>query len=933
MKNNLLSFLLLLFFVPSQAQLELTKQLAVDPAVRTGVLPNGIKYYIRKNSKPEQRAEFRIAVNAGSTSENDDQQGLAHFVEHMAFNGTKNFKKNEIIDYLESVGTKFGAHLNAYTSFDETVYMIQIPTDKPEIVDKGLQILEEWTHNLLFDSLEVEKERGVVVEEWRLGQGADERMRRKYWPTIFHDSRYAVRLPIGKKEIIENCSAKTLEAYYKDWYRPDNMALVAVGDFDPAQMEEKFKKQFSGVAPLKNARPVISYPVTDNKEFLVATATDKEARYGMIQLFYKQPREIHKTVEDYRRGMAQGLFSSMMNARTDELQRLPNPPFMFSGFGYGDLVRTKFAYYSSAACKEDGIERALETIVAENERVRRFGFTESELKRQKAEMMSQMEKAYNERDKTESRNFAREYVSNFLEEEAIPGIEVEMEIYRKYLDGITLEEVNAFSKKWITNGENCIAIITAPEKETTKMPSEARIKEIVASASKLDLKAYQDDMPDQPLITETLKGSPVKAEKSVADYGITEWTLGNGVKVIVKQTDFKNDEILFSSYSWGGWSGYSIDDFWSASSADVIVDQAGVGVFNATALEKLLTGKILNVTPYISELQQGFNGSCAPKDLESLLQLTYKYFVDPRKDADAFQSYIDKQKGILQNRSSDPQSVFFDTVSYVMSSYNPRNQPRTLATLNKIDLEKVHQIYKERFSDASGFTFVFVGSISPEQFKPLAEKYLGSLPSLNKKEMWKNTGAKYPKGKIDKKVSIGIEPKASVILRFNSPFEYNRQNRNEVTAFSKLFNIRLREVLREDKSGVYGVSCFSSPKHFPYENLETTIYFGCSPENVDMLVDAVWGVIKEVKEQVCDEKNLVKIKETALRERESSLKENQFWLNAISASYQNGEDILELKAYNDWVSKLKAEDLKAFANKYLVTDNYARFVLLPENQQ
>jgi len=931
MKNILVTLLFYILLVPVSAQSDLSTPLPIDSSIRTGFLPNGMKYYIKQNSKPEQRAEFRIAVNAGSTSENDNQQGLAHFVEHMAFNGTKNFKKNEIVDYLESVGTKFGAHLNAYTSFDETVYMIQLPTDKPEIVDKGLQILEEWAHNLLFDSVEVEKERGVVVEEWRLGQGADERMRRKYWPTIFQDSRYAERLPIGKKEIIEHSKRATLEAFYKDWYRPDLMAIIAIGDFDPVAMEQMIRKQFADVKAVNNARPVVSYPVGDNKEVLVATAVDKEATYGMVQLFYKQPREIQKTVGDYRRGMSYSLFSGMLNARTSELQRLAVPPFMYAASGYGDLVRTKYAYYSVAACKEDGIEKALETIVTENERVRRFGFTESELKRQKAEMMSRMEKAFNERNKTESRNFAREYVSNFLSQEPIPGIAFEMELYKKYLDGITLDEVNSLAKKWITTGENCVAIITAPDKETTAMPSEARIKEIISTGDKLVLEAYKDEVSDEPLVANSLTGSKVKSAKSTEEYGITEWVLENGVKVIIKPTDFKNDEILLTAYSWGGWSSYSLADYWSAAAADNIIDQSGVGTFNATALEKKLTGKLVSLTPYISELDQGFDGSCAPKDLETMLQLTYEYFTEPRKDAEAFQSYIEKQKGALQNRSSDPQSVFFDSVSYVMASYNPRNQPRTLETLSKIELDKVYKIYKERFSDASGFTFVIVGSVKPEELKPLVEKYLGSLPSLNKNEKWVNTGVTYPKGKVEKTIRKGVEPKAAVLLRFNTTFEYNRNNRNEVSALSKLFNIRLREVLREDKSGVYGVSCWSSPKHYPAGNLETSIYFGCSPENVDMLIEAAWGVLNEIKQNVCDEKNLVKVKETALRERESGVKENQFWLRTISSSSENSEDILELKSYNSWVSALTVEDLKMFANKYLLTENYVKFVLLPEN--
>ncbi|HNS12336.1 MAG TPA: insulinase family protein [Bacteroidia bacterium] len=930
MKNILVALLFYFLVIPTNAQANLSDPLPIDTSIRTGFLPNGMKYYIKQNSKPEQRAEFRIAVNAGSTSENDNQQGLAHFVEHMAFNGTKNFKKNEIVDYLESVGTKFGAHLNAYTSFDETVYMIQLPTDKPEIVDKGLQILEEWAHNLLFDSLEVEKERGVVVEEWRLGQGADERMRRKYWPVIFQDSRYAERLPIGKKDIIENSKRETLEAFYKDWYRPDLMAVIAIGDFDPAVMEKMIRKQFSNVKAVSNPRPVVSYPVGDNKEVLVATAVDKEATYGMVQMFYKQPREIQKTVGDYRRGMSYSLFSGMLNARTEELQRQAVPPFMYAASGYGDLVRTKYAYYSVAACKEDGIEKALETLVMENERVRRFGFTESELKRQKAEVMSRMEKAYNERNKTESRNFAREYVSNFLSEEPIPGIEFEMSLYRKYLDGITLEEVNSLAKKWITSGENCVAIITAPDKETTRMPSDARIKEIISTSDKLVLEAYKDEVSDEPLVEKPLVGAKVKNEKLTAEYGITEWELENGVRVLMKPTDFKNDEVLFTGYSWGGWSSYPESDYWSASSADNIIDQSGVGSFNATALEKKLTGKLVSLTPYISELQQGFNGSCAPKDIETMFQLTYKYFTEPRKDEEAFQSYIEKQKGALQNRSSDPQSVFFDSISYVMANYNPRYQPRTLTTLSKIELDMVYKIYQERFSDASGFTFVLVGSMNPQEIKPLVEKYLGSLPSLNKNEKWVNTGVTYPKGKVEKTVRKGMEPKAAVLLRFNTSFEYNRNNRNEVSALSKLFNIRLREVLREDKSGVYGVSCWSSPKHYPVGNLETSIYFGCSPENVDMLIDAAWGVLNEIKTTLCDEKNLIKVKETALRERETGVKENQFWLRTISSSHENGEDILELKAYNSWVSALTVADLKNFANKYLVTENYAKFVLLPE---
>lgn len=931
MKRLLNVCFLLLIISGAYGQDDLKTLLPMDPKVRIGTLPNGMKYYIRQNSKPEKRAEFRLAVNAGSTSENDDQQGLAHLVEHMAFNGTVHFRKNELIDYLESVGTKFGAHLNAYTSFDETVYMIQLPTDTEAIVDKGLQILEEWSHNLLFDSLEVEKERGVVVEEWRLGQGAEERMRRVYWPVLFKDSRYAERLPIGKKEIIEGCRQQTLRSFYKDWYRPELMAVVAVGDFDPGLMERKIIRQFSSVPSVTGGKAAIAYTVPDNSEMLITTAKDKEAVYARVQLIYKQAPEVVKTVADFRRTIAQDIFTWMLNERMSELNRVADPPFLFASSGYGDLVRNKYAYSATAACKEDGIERALQTLVMENERVRRFGFTSTELERQKTELMSLIDKAYNERDKTESGNFAREYVSNFLSSEPMPGIEFEHEIYKKYLNGITLDEINAFAAKWITKGENCVVLITAPDKESTKMPSEETIRSILSGMRALDLKPYEDKVVNLPLVSGKLKGGKVIKTKVVDELGITEWTLSNGIRVAAKPTDFKNDEILFTSYSWGGWSQYSEKEYWSAATCDNIISQSGLGDFDETSLGKLLAGKLASCNPYVGELTQGMNGNCAPKDLETAFQLIYKYFTDPRKDKEAFESYIQKQKMRLQNKNSDPRSIFNDTVNYVMSGYNYRGRPRTVEMLNEINLDKALAIYKERFSDASGFTFVFVGNFKLEELKAFCERYLGSLPALHRNESWKNVGMKAPAGPIEKVVNKGIEPRATVLLRYNMPFEYTRQNRSEVNALMKLVNIRLREVLREDKSGVYGVSCSASPRHYPDQNLELVISFSCSPDNYKMLIAAAEGVIAEIKEKGSDEKNLLKIRETAIRERETGLKENQFWLSTISSNYQNGEDLKEILKYNEWVNSLKGEDLKVFAGKYLQTTNSAKFLLLPEN--
>jgi len=928
MKNTFLLLAAFLFFIPAFSQEGLDTPLPKDSKTITGVLPNGIRYYIRQNSKPEKRAEFRLAVNAGSTSENDDQQGLAHLVEHMAFNGTKHFKKNELIDYLESVGTKFGAHLNAYTSFDETVYMIQLPTDTLSIVEKGIQILGDWAYNLSFDSVEVEKERGVVVEEWRIGQGANERMRRKYWPLLFKDSRYAERLPIGKKEIIEKCSQATLRNFYKDWYRPDLMAVVAVGDFDVKWMEDKIKKEFSQVPVKQNPRPLKVYNVPDNKEIIIATATDKEARYADVEIIYKQPKEIQRTVGDYRRSIVQQLFSSMINARTGELERQADPPFLNASSGYGGLVRNSNAYTSSAICKGEGIERALTTLVTENERVLRFGFTATELERQKNEMMRGMEMAFAEKDKTESRSLAREYVSNYLTEEPMPGIEYEYDIYKKYLDGITLDEVNAF-KKWITNGANCIVLVTAPDKETTMMPSEDKIKSIMASAKTLSLEKYNDKVVDKPLLKTEPKGSEVSFTKTVSELNITEWVLGNGVRVFLKPTDFKNDEVLFTSFAWGGWSSLPIKDFLNASNADRIIDAAGLGEFDLNALDKKLSGKIVSCSPYIDELEQGFDGSCSPKDLETLFQLIYAYHTEPRKDADAFSSWKEKQKGILQNKNSDPNSVFNDTVRFVMSGYDYHYRPYTVDMINEISLDRSYDIFKECFKYATAETYFFVGNFNVDSLKKYVEKYLGGLPSSGEMLTWKDIGVNPPKGNVSKTIKMGQEPKSTVQLRWNMPFDYNRKNRNEVNVLNKLVSIRLREVLREEKSGVYGVRFGSSPQHFPKAKLEQSINFSCSPDNVDMLIQAALDVIAEVKEKGCDEKNLLKIKETAIRERETYLKENSFWLGSISSNYQNGEDILDVLKYNDWVNSLKASQFTDFAKKYLQTDNYAKMVLMP----
>jgi zinc protease len=926
-----LSLLVALSFQQFACAQSTDQTIPMDPLVRTGKLPNGMTYYIRKNVKPEKRAELRLAVNAGAMEENDDQQGLAHLTEHMAFNGTKHFQKNDLINFLESSGVKFGADLNAYTSFDETVYMLQVPTDSEQVFKKAFLVLEDWAHNLSYDSIEIDKERGVVISERRLGLGAFERMREKYWPVMFKDSRYALRLPIGKLDILENCKHSTLKQFYADWYRPELMAIVAVGDFDVDKVEKMIKDEFSPIPVKPNPRPRVDYPVPDTKDLLIAEATDKEMPYNMIQLIYKHDKVSTTTLADLKRDYTFQLYSSLLNNRLKELDQQPNPPFLAAFLNIGDIVRTKDAYTAFGIVGSGGVKRGLETLLIENERVKRFGFTSTELERGKKEMMRQFETQLQEKDKTESKSYVQEYVSNFLQKDPTPGIQYEYEFAKKHLGEITLDEVNKVAKDWITDkGQNAVIVIQAPQKDSATLPSEDTIRGLFNTVQGMKLIAYEDKVSNKPLMAVKPAPSKIVSEKQIKELGITEWTFANGVKVVLKPTDFKNDEVLFNAYRWGGTSLVTDKDYMSATMAAAIEDQSGLGEFNDIALSKLLSGKVVEVSPTMGELSQGFNGKFSPKDMETAFQLINLYFTSPRKDDTAFQSLMSQEKGFIQNQNVDPENAFRDTVSVTMSQYNFRRRPTTLATLGEVDENKAYDIYKNAFSDANGFTFFFVGSFKPEEIKPLVEMYIGSLPSKNPAPMWKDVGITKPKGVITKTVVRGKEPKSTVELLFTGSFEYNRKNRLQLEALSQLLSIKLREQLREEMSGVYGVFSRGIPTHFPKPEYQFIVYFGCAPERVDELTNAALKEIDSVKNFGANEVNLHKIKETFKRQREVDLKDNKFWLSAISQNYQNGEDILELQNFDKEVDAISSDILKSLANQYLGMTNYAKFILTPE---
>jgi zinc protease len=935
--KNLLALFILIFSISGSIlgqeiniSGDLNSPLPIDPNIRKGTLKNGMTYYIRKNTKPEKRVEMRLVVNAGSLLEDDDQQGVAHFVEHMAFNGTKNFEKNEIVSFLQSIGVEFGADLNAYTSFDETVYILPIPTDDEAILDKGLLILEDWAQNVTFSDEEIDKERGVVIEEWRLGQGANQRMRDQYFPILFKNSRYAVRLPIGKKEIIENASYDAVKRFYNDWYRPDLMSIIAVGDIDVDEMEAKIKSRFGNIKGPKKERERTSFAVPDHEQTFIAITSDKEAAFTQIQLIYKADNVETTTLKDYRRDATFQLYNGMLNQRLQELTQAANPPFMFASTSFRGMVRTKSSYSSFAMVGENGIKNGLQSLIEENERVRQYGFTKGELERYKKVVLNRYEDSYKERDKTESKSYAREYIRNFLEDETIPGIEFENNSMKALLPGISLEEINALADQFITK-ENRVVVITGPDKEGVVLPTEKDVLAMLDEASQMKITPYEEETVGSVLMRSLPVAGSVTATKTNDKLGLAELTFSNGVKAVLKPTDFKNDEILMSGYSVGGSSLYSDADSYSAKNATGIINQSGVADFSAVNLQKMLAGKTVSVAPYIGTLSEGFRGNSAPKDLETMLQLIHLYFTNPRKDSVAFQSFIMRNKMLLGNLMSNPQFYYADQSSKIMTQNHPRGGGfPTVEELDKINFDKAFAIFQERFANAGDFTFFFVGNFSIEEITPMLSLYLGSLPSIDHQETWKDLGVRPPKGVVKEVINKGTDPKSMVTLNFTGEKPFDKKSNYYLSSLGEILSIKLIEILREDKSGVYGVGANGSSSKDPYESYTLRISFPCAPENVDDLISATITEIKDIKENGVSEEDLNKIKETQRRDREENLKENRYWLSQLGSYYKNKSDLDGFYGREKLVEALTSKDLKDAANKYLNMKNYVQIVLMPE---
>lgn len=904
-----------------------------DPTVKIGKLPNGLVYYIKKNAEPKNRAELYLANRIGSLMEDEAQQGLAHFTEHMAFNGTKDFPKNEIINYLQKAGVRFGADLNAYTGFNQTVYQLPIPTDSMAVFKNGFKILANWAGKVSMDGADIDSERGVIVEEDRQrGKNAQQRMSNQLLPVLLGNSRYASRIPIGKVDILNNFTHDKIRTFYSDWYRPNLQAVIAVGDFDINEVEKLIRENFGGFTNPKNAKPRTSYTLPDNAQPVVKIVTDAEQPYNVAQVIFRQQGNAMKTTADLRRSMINGMINSMFAERLQEMIQKGTAPFLFAQGAYapyqGGMVWGYDAFTIAAVAKDGkGLKNAVTAAVAEAERMSKFGFLASELEAAKKNIAASNEKRLKEKDKTPSSSFVQKYLNNFLEGTAMPSIEYSYDLTKKNLESITLDEVNQVAKTFLTKN-NQVIVVQAPEKEKANLPGEAELLTAVQNAGS-GVVAYVDNRVNKPLIAKMPAAGKIVEETKNDKIGITALTLSNGVKVILKPTDFKNDQVIFTSFAKGGTSLASNDDFQSAENVGIVA-QSGVGDFDPAQLNKYLAGNTAAAGAYVNSLYQGFSGSAAPKDLETAFQLVYAYATNPRKDAAIFNKNISDAKVILAGKSANPSSVYADTVEAVLANYHKRGMPTTLSDIEKISLDKAFAFYQDRFADASGQTFVFVGNFDVEKIKPLILTYLSSLPSLNRKESFADNGIYPPKGKVIKTVSRGIEDKATVQLFLHGDYTYNAENNVQLDALKSALEIKILERLREKESGVYSPSVNLSLSKYPTSHYYFTISFNCAKANVDKLIAAAMDEVNKFKANGATDEDLKKYKSEEQRQHELSLRDNNYWLSYLTTRLKYNDDINMLLTNKQRLDQVTVASSKAAAQQYLSGENYIQLVLVPE---
>jgi zinc protease len=903
--------------------------LPLDPQVRAGKLANGFTYYIRHNEEPKNRVVFYLANKAGSILERDEQQGLAHFLEHMNFNGTKHFPKSDLVNYLQKTGVRFGADLNAYTSFDETVYQLPLPSDDLEILSQGIQIMRDWAQDATLDPEEINKERGVILEEKRLGKGAQDRMQRQYWPVVLNQSRYASRLPIGADSVLTRFKPETIRSFYQDWYRPDLQALIVVGDVNVNEMEKSILKKFSDLKNPKNerSRTQFSIPLTGKNQFL--RVTDQEMTSTVLQIIIKHPGHVLTTAGDFRQSIVREIFNFMVNERITDLQRQANPPFISGGMGIGELLGGLDQFSVFVNANPGQLEKGLKAIWRETHRIKKLGFTQGELDRAKENYLRKMEAGVKESKKTNSDSYVNEYLQYFLKGTASPGIQYEYTLLKKALPGTNLSDLNNLAKAQIKTTDRDI-LIMAPEKDKAMLPDEKTVLAWMSQVEQEKQSQYQNIANQKPLLLTKPKSGRIISVSTDSVLNLTTIQFANHVKVILKPTNFKDNQILFSGFTPGGSSLYGDADYESAANAAGIISSFGAGNYNPMQLNNYLSGKQIGVRMEMTERTTGLNGYAVPAELENALELLYAYYTQPRKDKDLFAGLIAKSKATLENRANSPVNVFQDTVYAVLGNHNIRRSGPSVSKIDQISLDRAFDIYKDRFGNAAGSTFTFVGNFDVKAIQPLLLKYIGSLPASDSVTTAKDLNINIPEGTLEKKVFKGTEDKATVLLVWSGKFMYSQSNRYTMDALKEVLTIRLLERLREEESGVYTPSASVNVTKLPQERFSLIVNFGCAPSNVDKLIASTLGEVAKLIESGPEQVNINKWRAEVLRMRETEVRTNEWWLGYISGQIQNEEKLTKPDVNTGLINAVTQNDVKRIAGKYLDGHNLIQLILLPE---
>ena len=925
----------------AMAQLNPMSPIPVDDQVRTGKLENGMTYYIRHNEKPKGQADFYILHDVGAIQEDDTQQGLAHFLEHMAFNGTKNLPGKMLTEYLETVGVKFGANLNAGTSWDQTVYNIcDVPTSREGIIDSALLILHDWSHFIALEPDEIDSERGVIMEELRTRDGASWRSTMKMLQAVGKGSKYEHRNLIGYLDGLKNFKHQELVDFYHRWYRPDYQAVIVVGDVDVDAVESKIKTLMSDIpAPAADAPQKEDYTVPDNEEPIVSIYTDPEMQGTRVQLFIKRPatpKQYNNLLYGELINILQSYVMTMENARLQEIAMQPDAPFLGAGMGTGDVfgVIPTLEMTSYAAMTKDGeLNRGFEALYTEMEKVRRHGYTQGEFERAQENLMRQIERQYANRNDRRNNEYVQLYLNNYRKNSPIPDAQTEWQMDSLLIRSLDVETVNAFAQQQLTP-TNQVIVVTAPEKEGLAAPTEAELLAIREKVMSSEVEAYEDNVVKEPLIPEgtELKGSPVKKTVEDAALGTTEWTLKNGVKVVVKPTTYKADEVRLRALAKGGLSILPDGEFYMGEMMPAVNSMSGVGKFSATELKKQLSGKSASVQPSVENYASVMNGVCSPKDLETMFQLLWLNFTQPRFDENDYNTLMNMLRTQLENAKSNPDYTMMEVFTDEAYGHNPRRQMISLEHLDQFSFEALPGIYRKLYPDANSFLFTIVGNVDLETLRPLVEKYIGSLP-VSKKGMEVVEDNCYPaKGGVVKDFTMPMQqPKVSVHYLFSGEMPYTFKNKASLTFLTQALFSRYLVSIREEKGGTYGVQVWGSTEYLPKETYTMEIAFDTNEEMADELCEIIMKEIEEIAANGPKSEDVEKTREYMLKEWKNSLEQNAGWVNYIGAKYGSGLDYV--KDYEQTLQTLTNADVQAMAKKVLEDGNEVKVVMRPEKEE